>query len=35
MKSNKGALRPRMAAALLFVLFRGKGGGELKSQTTE
>ena len=36
MKNNEGALRPRMAAALLLVLFRGnKGGGKLKSQTTE
>ena len=26
MKSNEGALRPRMAAALLLVLFRGKMG---------
>ena len=36
MKRNEGALRPKMAAALLLVLFRGnKGGGKLKSQTTE
>ena len=36
MKRNEGALRPKMAAALFLVLFRGnKGGGKLKSQTTE
>ncbi len=36
MKRNEGALRPFSAAALLLVLFRGnKGGGKLKSQTTE
>ena len=34
-KSNEGALRPRMAAALLLVLFRRNSEVEIHSQTTE
>ena len=35
MKSNEGALRPRMAAALLLVLFGGNTEVGSQSQTTE
>ena len=35
MKNNEGALRPRMAAALLLVLFRENMGVGSQSQTTE
>ena len=35
MKRNEGALRPRMAAALLLVLYRKNMDVESQSQTTE